>query len=167
MTAVIDTGPLLVFAKLQRLHLLASLCPNLLIPQVVYHEAVTVGLERGYPDAVHLQAFLASHSWPIIQPGAIPSPLAGALIGAGERQAIAIAKAQVIPLLIDDSDARHLAEHLGVTTTGSLGVLVQAYRRRLLSDIELDEILATIESRTDIWISPELCARVRQSLLIV
>jgi len=97
MTAVIDTGPLLVFAKLQRLHLLATLYPDLLIPQVIYHEAVNVGLERGYPDAIHLQAFLASHSWPIMQPASIPLTLAGALIGAGERQAIAIAQAQGIP----------------------------------------------------------------------
>lgn len=167
MTAVIDTGPLLVFAKLQRLHLLGKLYPDLLIPDVVHHEAVTVGLERGYPDAVHLQAFLVSHPWPIVQPVAMSAFLTGALLGAGERQAIAIAEAQGIPLLIDDSDARRMAEQLGVTTRGSLGILVQAYRQRLVTDAELDEILSTIENRTDIWIRPELCERVRQSLLLI
>lgn len=165
MTAVIDTGPLLVFAKLQRLHLLDRLYSGPLLPQVVYHEAVTVGLERGYPDAAHLQAFLATHRWPIVPPVAMSAPLAGALLGAGEKQAIAIAEAQAMLLLIDDSDARRMAEQWGVATRGSLGILVQAHRQRLLTDAELDEILATIENRTDIWIRPELCERIRQSLL--
>lgn len=165
MTAIIDTGPLLVFTKLQRLHLLDRLYSGLSLPQAVYHEAVTVGLERGYPDAAHLQAFQATHHWPIMPPVALPALLAGALLGEGERQAIAIAQATGLLLLIDDSNARRMAQQRGVSTRGSLGVIVQAFRQSLLTDAELDEILSTIENRTDIWIRPELCGRVRQSLL--
>ena len=69
------------------------------------------------------------------------------------------------PLIIDDSEARRVAEKLGVTTLGSLGVLVQAFRRQLLTPADLDEMLSTLENRTDIWIRPELCERIRQALL--
>ena len=127
MTAVADTGPLLVFAKLQRLHLLAELYTEILIPQVVFHEAVTVGQERGYADAVLLQTFVSSHPWPVVPLVVVDETLAGAQLGTGEQQAISIAKAQGM-LLIDDMDARHVAEQVGVTTRGSLGVLVQAHR---------------------------------------
>ena len=127
MTAVAETGPLLVFAKLQRLHLLAELYAEVPIPQAVFHEAVTVGQERGYADAVLLQTFVSSHPWPVVPLVVVDETLAGAQLGTGEQQAISIAKAQGM-LLIDDMDARHVAEQVGVTTRGSLGVLVQAHR---------------------------------------
>ena len=91
MIAVIDTGPLLVFAKLQRLHLLEMLYTHLWIPTAVHHESVTVGLERGYSDAIQLQAYLVTHPWPVIQPATIHSSLNAASLGIGERHAIAIA----------------------------------------------------------------------------
>jgi len=165
MTAVADTGPLLVFAKLQRLHLLAELYTEILIPQAVFHEAVTVGQERGYADAVLLQTFVSSHPWPVVPLVVVDETLAGAQLGTGEQQAISIAKAQGMLLLIDDMDARHVAEQVGVTTRGSLGVLVQAHRQGMLTDAELDELLATIENCSDIWINPELCQRLRRTLL--
>lgn len=165
MIAVIDTGPLLVFAKLQRLHLLEMLYTHLWIPTAVHHESVTIGLECGYADAVQLQAYLVNHRWPVIQPATIHSSLTAAALGIGERHAIAIALEKKAALIIDDSEARRVAEKLGVTTLGSLGVLVQAFRRQLLTPAELDEMLSTIENRTDIWIRPELCERIRQALL--
>lgn len=165
MNAVIDTGPLLVFAKLQRLHLLDKLFQAVLIPQQVYHEAVITGLQRGYLDAAHLQAFLASHHWPTITPIVFNPNLTNQRLGKGEVQAIAIAQTRAIPLLIDDSDARRVADQLGVITYGSLGILAQAFRRAHIAASELDDLLTTIENRADIWIHPGLCQRLRHSLL--
>lgn len=48
MIAVTDTGPLLVLAKLHHLHLLPELYSTIQVPSSVYHEAVVVGLARGY-----------------------------------------------------------------------------------------------------------------------
>ena len=155
MSAVIDTGPLLVFAKLQRLHLLESLFQHILIPQQVHYEAVTIGLEQGYADAVHLQAFLANHRWPIIPAVTAAPGLTARRLGAGETQAITIAQAQSHPLLIDDSEARSVADEFGIPTLGSLGILAKALRETRVTASEFDELLTTIETRPDIWISPE------------
>jgi hypothetical protein len=165
MIAVIDTGPLLVFAKLQHLHLLDQLFETILIPEQVYDEAVITGLQRGYPDAAHLQAFIAGHHWPTISPALIGSDLARERLGKGKVQAIAVAQARTLPLLIDDSDARRVAERLGIATFGSLGILAQAFRASHLTASELEELLTTIENRPDIWIHPVLCQRLRSYLL--
>ena len=165
MTAVIDTGPLLVFAKLQRLHLLDQLFQTVLIPQPVYEEAVITGLQRGYPDSVQLQAFLAGHHWPTLSPVVVKPNLVSGDLARGKYEAIAIAQARALPLLIDDSNARSVADKRGITTYGSLGVLAQAFRKAYVTTSELDELLTTIENRADIWIQPRLCQRLRSSLL--
>jgi predicted nucleic acid-binding protein len=165
MTAVINSGPLIVLAKLNHLHLLHHLYQEMLVPQAVYHETVTVGHQRGYPDADVLRAFLLKMGWsPLVVPQ-IPAELANAQLGQGEREAIALAQLRKAPLLIDDSFARSIADDLGVRTVGSLGILTAAYRQGLLTATTLDELLLIIESRKDIWIDSGLCKRVRREVL--
>jgi hypothetical protein len=50
MTAVTNSGPLIVLAKIHHLHLLASLYGTLIVPRAVYREVVEIGRARGYPD---------------------------------------------------------------------------------------------------------------------
>ncbi len=164
-TAVSDTGPLVVLAKLNRLDLLPLLFRHVLIPSAVYQEAVVVGRRRGYPDAHTLAAFLQHVGWSIVVPPEIPAVLRARRLGQGEQEAIALALQYEALLLIDDRDARWTAQELGVLTRGSLGVLVMAYRAGLLSAVELDYLLDTIEQREDIWIDPALCRKVRTELL--
>lgn len=47
---------------------------------------------------------------------------------------------------------------------GTLGVLVQAYRARILSLSETQLLIAEIAIRPDIWISAKLCEQVLQAL---
>ncbi len=47
----------------------------------------------------------------------------------------------------------------------TLGILIGAYRRGFLSADALDELLAAIENRDDIWIHPEMCRRARREVL--
>ena len=94
MTAVAETEPLLIFAKLQRLHLLAELYAEVPIPHAVLHEAGAVGLERGCADAVLLQTFVSSRPWPVVPLVVVDAMLVGAQLGAGEQQAISVARAQ-------------------------------------------------------------------------
>ena len=48
MTAVANSGPLIVLAKVNHLHLLPSLYGEVIIPQAVFREAVVVG--RAHED---------------------------------------------------------------------------------------------------------------------
>jgi len=162
---VTDTGPLVVLAKLNRLELLAELFHTVIVPAAVYHEAVTVGKRRGYPDANVLELFLEQTSWPIVSPKQISPHLHDAPLGLGEREAITLALEYRTRLLIDDQHARRAAHSLGIATRGSLGVLAMAYRSGHLTRDELDHLLTLVARREDIWIHPALCQRVRKALL--
>jgi predicted nucleic acid-binding protein len=73
-------------------------------------------------------------------------PLSGAVddqpLGVGEKSAIQLAlDVQADIVLLDDRLAREYAADLGLTVKGTLGVLVDAYRREHLS---LEEVRLTI-----------------------
>lgn len=166
MNAVTNSGPLIVLAKLDCLSLLPRLYKTVLVPQAVYNETVVVGQRRLYPDAVVLRTFLDGQGWnptPIHEFPAFPS--SNIALGAGERQVLALAWREHCVALLDEIQARAVAMEAGIATVGSLGILITAYRQGALVAGELDELLAVIEKREDIWIHPGLCARVRRQLL--
>jgi predicted nucleic acid-binding protein len=63
----------------------------------------------------------------------------------GESSAIALALETEDPLLIlDDAQARSFAVELGLTITGTLGVLIAAYRQGIIAD--LHPIIASLKA---------------------
>jgi predicted nucleic acid-binding protein len=166
MIAVADSGPLIALAKLNHLRLLPAMYERVVIPRAVYDEVVTIGLRRGYPDAGIAEAFLSRMKWrPTAAVDVLPELGNSVRLGRGEREALALAKAHDAHVLIDEDHARAIADQLGLTHIGTLGILTEAYRRELLSADALDELLVAIENRDDIWIHPELCGRVRREVL--
>lgn len=166
MTAVTDTGPLIVLAKLNHLHLLPTLYDRVIVPRSVYRESVLIGQTRGYRDAETIRVFLELVGWQPVKPASMPQQLASDVqLGQGELEAIALAEQNNALLLIDEVYARDVAERMGVRTAGSLGILVDAYRRGALAQNVLAELLTIIERRQDIWIHPDLCRRVRIEVL--
>jgi predicted nucleic acid-binding protein len=95
----------------------------------------------------------------------VPHELTGeARLGKGEREAIALAQQYQSLLLVDEVYARSVAARMGIETVGSLGILVEAYRKGNLTPGVLEELLHTMERREDIWIHPDLCRRVRREI---
>lgn len=165
MTAVANSGPLIVLAKINHLHLLPALYDEVLIPQSVYYETVITGQTRGYPDAKILQAFLTKMGWQPVEPAENVSGLETTRLGRGEYEAIALAWQYRSLLLVDEVYARAVADRLGLQTVGSLGILVEAFRKGIITADLLEELLITIEDREDIWIHPDLCRFVRREVL--
>lgn len=166
MIAVTNSGPMIALAKLNQLRLLSALYDTVLLPRAVYDEVVTVGLRRGYPDASIADAFLRRMKWrPAVVVDMLPELGSDVRLGRGEREALTLAKTHNALVLMDEDYARTIADQLGLAHSGTLGILTEAYRRGLLSADALDELLASIESRDDIWIHPELCGRVRREVL--
>ncbi len=129
MTVVCDTSPLLVLANLQRLDLLTQLYPRLVLPGAVVDE---VGVKAD-AAAAQIQALLMSPQVTIQR--ATPPTLAGLPgdLGAGEREAIALAVETAATLvLLDDQVGRRVARAWGLRVTGTIGVLVEARTRGLL-----------------------------------
>jgi len=63
-------------------------------------------------------------------------------LGAGERSCLAVAQTRHGLLASDDADTRHAAQRLDIPVSGTLGILVLAVRRQLLSLDRANALLA-------------------------
>lgn len=154
---VIDAGPLMVLAKLNLLHLLKQLYGQVYFAEAVYHEVVTEGVHQGHADAATLLQFLRQEAWQATTVTSMPSSILAASLDRGERESIALAVLHRALLLIDEEAGRNTARSFDLSVRGSLGVLIEAYHRKLIGSDQLRFYFAEIERRTDIWISPRLC----------
>jgi len=130
---VADSSPLVYLARLGRLELLRLLYSEVLIPDAVWRE---VAVEGG--DFTEGRALMAAASagWIRVEscaPAAEEPSLRG--LDDGEREAITLAIRLRALLIIDEAAGRAAATKLGVTLTGTLGVLVQATRRKKIKKI--------------------------------
>lgn len=162
---VCDSGPLIALAKLHQLHLLNLIYTSILIPQPVYTETVVDGARRGALDAHSIQAHITRLQWEITPVSVDTTLHLPARLGAGERAAISLALATPgATLLLDDELARSAARQSGLAIRGTIGILLEAYRREFLSSEQTDLFLDELAARPDIWIGYELIQRVRNRL---
>jgi predicted nucleic acid-binding protein len=158
-----NAGPLIALGKLNQLELLADLYPQVCLPQVVYHEVVTQGLVRGAAEALTVRLFWEQQHWPVI---AVSDTVLAAytptvILGPGERAVLALAQTLSRPLvLLDDEAARAEARRLNVSVSGTVGIVVAAYRCRRITFTQAEFLLQEIAARPDIWISAQLCQQV-------
>ena len=139
MNVVWNTSPLLVLAKIQRLALLTQLYARLVLPEAVFDE---IGAKAD-DAAAQIQALVVTPSVTVQR--ATPQTLAGLPVdlGAGEREAIALALETAADLVVlDDQAGRRLAWARSLQVTGTVGVLIEARSRGLLPALrpELDRL---------------------------
>jgi predicted nucleic acid-binding protein len=167
---VADTGPLLALAKIGSLDLLKQLYGQVFTAPAVYTEAITAGLDQGATDAPLLEAAYQRETLRVQRPTGAPLPISG-LLHRGEAESIQLAIEQNADfLLMDDLDARRLAEAnfqaAGASTDikGTLGIIVSAYQQNLLTRQEAIDCVNALKSHPDIWISARLCDQVIRTL---
>lgn len=157
----------MVLGKLNRLDLLSDLFAEVVIPQAVYDEVVVRGATRGSVEALVVRMFWRAHDWPII---AVSEELRAAytpsvVLGSGETEVLVLAQSYGNALvLLDDEAARVEARRLRLQVCGTLGVLVRAHRRGLLTLPQAELLISEIAVRPDIWIAAKLCEQVLASL---
>jgi hypothetical protein len=132
VTVVRDTGPLIALAKVGQLSGMARLFTEVLIPPGVHRELFA----KSGPEVEHLEAALEHfmHVTPLdpMPPEVI---IVTRRLDPGEQQAIALAYTRHALLIIDDRQGRVAARRLNMPVTGLVGVLVQAKRRGLCSEV--------------------------------
>jgi predicted nucleic acid-binding protein len=140
MTIVADSGPILSFARANRLELLHQVVSDLTIPDAVYEEIVIRG--AGKPGSTEVQGASWIRHLPV-RDRAFVDQLPPTL-HLGEREAIALAKEQGAALLVDEREARQEALHQGITILGSLTILREAKTRGIIPQVRpvLDELIA-------------------------
>jgi len=164
-TVVTDAGPLLVFSKLNVLHLLKALYGRVCFPVSVYQETVAAGMRRGFADAHTLRLFLKQHHWNPQSVDELTADLRAIHLDRGEKESIFLALKENAMLLMDEERGRVEARERGLRVKGSLGVLIEAYRKDFINTDQLRLYFGQIAERPDIWISPVLCSRVLDQIL--
>lgn len=130
--AVINAGPLVALSLIGRLDLLPTLFAECWVPQAVFNEVAVAGI--GKPGAIALQ----SPEWLArVRLSPVPDPLLVMQLDAGEAEVISLAR-QLSPCfaVIDERRGRRIAQEVyGLAVKGTAGVLVEAKRRNLISDV--------------------------------
>jgi predicted nucleic acid-binding protein len=142
VVVVSNSSPLIALAGIQRLDLLPAIFESVLIPPAVAREIS--------PSIPALMPWLRIQAPSVLPPG----PLLRRRLGAGEREALALAiELGADWIILDDLPARRSAEAAGLNVIGTLGMLVAAKRAFLLQAIrpELDALV-----RTSFFLSPQL-----------
>ena len=132
MHLVSNSGPILSFARANRLDVLNAVVEELFIPEAVYDDIVIAGQGKAGAREVAGAAWIRRTHLTDTSSADRLSPR----LHAGERQAIALATELKLPLLVDEREARKVAQVLGIPFLGSLRVLRDAKRLGLISEIK-------------------------------
>lgn len=143
MEVVADSAPLISCARAGKLSLIRDVYSKIVIPPAVYRETVIEG--AGKPGAEEIKEGISV--WVEIR-----EPSCSELIremrqrfGAGESEAIALAKELNAYLLIDEVKAINEARKHGIRIRSTLLMLLEAKERGSISSVrvELDELIAS------------------------
>ncbi|PWQ99468.1 DUF3368 domain-containing protein [Leucothrix pacifica] len=154
-----DTTSLIVLEKLESLYILCELFDKVLIPSIVLDE-----MKVGSPSIHHkLQEFNCLQITQVETSKRLNSLLS--VLDAGEANAIELAIALELPLIIDERKGRQVAKQLGVKVTGFAGLLIQAKRKGILS---ATDAIALLDKAVEngLRLSQMLQVQVRTTLLV-
>lgn len=120
---ICNSSPLIALEQIGQLSLLGAVFGEVWVPNAVVQEVVL---------SVSLPSFVKPH--PLSHPQA--ARLLRVTLGPGESEAIALAlQEQARLIILDDRPARRAAQGLGLTVIGTLGVLLVAKQRGLISSV--------------------------------
>lgn len=130
--AVVNAGPLVALALLERLDLLPALFAECWVPPTVFEEVTVAGI--GKPGA---ETLLGADWQARVRTSPIPDPLLVMELDAGEAEVISLAR-QLSPCMaiIDERRGRRIAQQVyGLPVKGTAGILVEAHRQGLISGV--------------------------------
>lgn len=157
MIVVSNTSPIINLATISQLSILEQLYTKLIIAQAVYDEIVVIG--KGLPGSAEVQSGI----W-ISKERVKNQALVNALkleLDPGEAETLALALEIGADLvLLDEKSGRQVAARFNLKIIGIIGILVEAKKNNLISDVktQMDNLI----SKAGFWISLKLYNQVLQ-----
>jgi len=129
---IADSSPLIALAVADSLELLPRLYSRIVLPPAVWHEVTIAGKGMPGADIVQQQAQWLN----VVEPAASTVVPLSILVDKGEAEAIALAQQLTdATLLLDDAQARRLAQRLDLPRIGTLGIMRKAKRAGLIDQV--------------------------------
>lgn len=128
---VVNASPLIVLAKIDMVWLLEKLCDHLVIPSGVVEE-----INDGPIDDPARKWIDAEGNRYKIDVRDVPSMISAWDLGKGESQVLAwVHLNKDYDAILDDRAARNCADAPGIRVIGTLGLIVFAYRNKLIAEV--------------------------------
>ena len=141
---VFDATPLIYLATVERLGMVGLLGQNCVIPEPVYDEVVTVGVEAGHPDARRVEQAVEDGVFEVrdVDESELVRRLEGnPNISDADASVIALAAENDGIAILDERYGRTTAETEGVETRGTVWIVLLLVRDGELSAEEAREIV--------------------------
>ena len=154
---VADASVLIALAKTGRIGLLRELYGEVAVGPRVKEEMIEGGREIQAPEVSVIEAAFQGKWMREVAPDASERRLSrriltGSRLHEGEAEAIALASSRKLMVLLDDKEARIVAQAMAVEFMGTAGILLEAFLHRALDFGALEAALEDL-SRV-IWLSP-------------
>ena len=154
MTVVCNATPLINFATINRLDVLQAVFGQIVIPLAVYNETTSSAFRS---SQFVIQAI--SLGWLQVRPVSTIALSIPQELDIGEREAIALAlETDEKQILLDEREARQVAQSLRLQVIGTLGILLLAKNNQIIPQVQplLDAMINTAQY----WVSATLYQQV-------
>ena len=143
--AVSNSGPLIHLTLSGLLDFVFKLYDLILIPPSVYDEIIVKGKEQGHSDAFLLERSIINEKIKVKAIRKSNTEITSSKLHEGEINAIILSlQSNVKIILLDDEEARIFARKLGIKISGTLGILIELFKRNLFGLPEALEYLKKI-----------------------
>lgn len=145
MIVISDTTPIVSLIKISRIDLLEKLFGEVCIPEAVFRELTTNTIFESEAEVVKNSSFLKITPVKNLKSLGILQAASG--LDDGESEAIILAdelKSDI--LVIDERKGRKVAQKLGITITGTIGILIQAHDEKIISTEEIKRYLEQLKN---------------------
>lgn len=141
MKVIVDTSTLISLARIGELHRLVTMRKRLVVPQLVYQEAVVEGERRGIADATVIKGYFSNHSIKVEKADKVSwnklRRKLGKVVEEGDHAVLALGmQEKAYEIITDDVGLAKIALSLGFKVTASSDLLLEALKN---NDIGFDE----------------------------
>lgn len=141
MLVISDTTPIISLMKAEKLELLQKMFETVIVPDAVYYELTENPLYSTEASQIISCSFIHKEKVDNEEAVHILRKVTG--LDAGESEAIVmIDEKKADLLLMDEHKGRQIAKKMGITITGTVGILIQAFDENMLTE---DEICGCLE----------------------
>ncbi|WP_066413892.1 DUF3368 domain-containing protein [Halorubrum aethiopicum] len=168
MSWVFDATPLIYLAKAERIAVVETLSEPRLVPEPVYREVVTEGIDAGYDDARRIEQAVERGQFEIVETDFDDSMIATRLdrhsgLSDADIAVLACADARDGIAVMDEAAGRSAAEVEGVETRGTAYVVLSVVKR---GDLSAEEGRETIDAMIERgwYIAPDLYTKIVRRL---
>ncbi|WP_254532693.1 DUF3368 domain-containing protein [Natrinema gelatinilyticum] len=163
---IFDATPLIYLAKVDQLTLAQHLEASCVIPERVYEEVITIGIEEGYPDARRIERSVDADRFDIVS--VETTPLLSRLqtnnsLSDADVAVLACADAHDGVAVIDETYGRDVAAAEGVTTRGTAYLVLKLAKQGAMS---VDDARTVIDAMIDEgwYCAPDVYTKIVQKL---